>query len=71
MSTFFNVRMRVYAHKLVIMNEGILPEDINIEDLKHNHLSKPLTYLHIAPIHSCSPNLNTYLLCSREICNFG
>ena len=35
------VQIRIYDDKLIIMNEGILPDEIKIEDLKRNHLSKP------------------------------
>ena len=35
------VQIRVYDDKLLIMNEGKLPDDLTVEDLKHDHLSKP------------------------------
>ena len=35
------IQIRIYQNKLIIMNEGILPDEIKIEDLKSNHLSKP------------------------------
>ena len=35
------VQIRVYDDKLMIMNEGMLPDEIKIEDLKRDHLSKP------------------------------
>ncbi|MDO9579830.1 MAG: ATP-binding protein [Bacteroidales bacterium] len=35
------IQIRIYHNKLIIMNEGILPDEIKIEDLKRNHLSKP------------------------------
>jgi len=34
-------QIRVYSDKLIIMNEGSLPPEITVEDLKRNHLSKP------------------------------
>ena len=34
-------QIRVYDNRLVIINEGILPDEIKIEDLKIDHLSKP------------------------------
>jgi ATP-dependent DNA helicase RecG len=38
---FSQIQIRVYQDKLVIMNEGSLPPEVRIEDLKKNHLSKP------------------------------
>ncbi|MGC9471624.1 MAG: ATP-binding protein [Bacteroidales bacterium] len=38
---FSQIQIRVYPDKLVIMNEGSLPAEITVEDLKRNHLSKP------------------------------
>lgn len=38
---FSQIQIRVYPDKLLIMNEGSLPPEITIEDLKKNHLSKP------------------------------
>ena len=35
------IQIRIYHNKLIIMNEGILPDEIKIEDLKSTHLSKP------------------------------
>jgi len=35
------VQVRVYDDTLLIMNEGTLPDEITVEDLKHEHLSKP------------------------------
>ena len=35
------VQIRVYDDKLMVMNEGMLPDEIKIEDLKRDHLSKP------------------------------
>jgi len=35
------VQIRVYSNKLIIMNEGELPDEIKVEDLFKNHLSKP------------------------------
>ncbi|MFQ5631758.1 MAG: ATP-binding protein [bacterium] len=36
-----HIQIRVYADKLVIMNQGKLPPEISVEDLKSNHLSIP------------------------------
>ena len=38
---FSQTQIRIYPDKMVIMNEGDLPPNITIEDLKKNHLSKP------------------------------
>jgi ATP-dependent DNA helicase RecG len=38
---FSQIQIRVYSNKMIIMNEGGLPPEITIEDLKRNHLSKP------------------------------
>ena len=38
---FSQIQMRIYTDKLIIMNEGSLPPEITVEDLKKNHLSKP------------------------------
>ncbi|MBD3328329.1 transcriptional regulator [Candidatus Peregrinibacteria bacterium] len=38
---FSQIQIRVYPDKMIIMNEGSLPPEITIEDLKKNHLSKP------------------------------
>ncbi len=35
------IQIKVYDDKLMIWNEGRLPDDLSIEDLKHNHLSRP------------------------------
>lgn len=40
-SGFSQTQIRVYSDKLIIMNEGNLPPEITVEDLKRNHLSKP------------------------------
>ncbi len=39
--TTSTVQIRIYDDELMVMNEGILPDDINIEVLKRDHLSKP------------------------------
>lgn len=36
-----NILIKVYDNKLTIMNEGSLPNEITIEKLKREHLSKP------------------------------
>ncbi|RPH48680.1 MAG: transcriptional regulator [Desulfobacteraceae bacterium] len=38
---FSQIQIRIYPDKLIIMNEGSLPPEIPIENLKTNHLSKP------------------------------
>jgi ATP-dependent DNA helicase RecG len=38
---FSQIQIRVYANKMIIMNEGSLPPEITVDDLKRNHLSKP------------------------------
>jgi ATP-dependent DNA helicase RecG len=38
---FSQIQIRVYPDKLIIMNEGGLPPEVPIENLKTNHLSKP------------------------------
>jgi len=35
------IQIRVYNNKLEILNEGELPEEISVQDLKREHLSKP------------------------------
>ena len=40
-SGFSQIQIRVYPEKLVIMNEGGLPPEVSVDDLKRNHLSKP------------------------------
>jgi ATP-dependent DNA helicase RecG len=40
-SGFSQIQIRVYPDKLIIMNEGSLPPEVPIENLKTNHLSKP------------------------------
>ncbi|WP_281296934.1 ATP-binding protein [Flavobacterium limnophilum] len=35
------VQMRVYDDKLNIWNEGLLPEGMDLESLKHHHISRP------------------------------
>lgn len=35
------ILIRVYPDKLVIMNEGGLPPEVTVDDLKRNHLTKP------------------------------
>lgn len=39
--SFSQIQVRVYPDKMIIMNEGRLPSEITVEDLKRNHLSKP------------------------------
>jgi len=36
-----NIQIRIYKDKLVIMNEGKLPQDLPVEKLKTEHISKP------------------------------
>jgi len=38
---FSQIQIRVYPDKMIIMNEGSLPPEVTVEDLKRNHLSKP------------------------------
>lgn len=38
---FSQIQIRVYPDKLIIMNEGSLPPEVPVENLKTNHLSKP------------------------------
>lgn len=38
---FSQIQIRVYPDRMMIMNEGSLPPEITVEDLKRNHLSKP------------------------------
>jgi len=38
---FSEIQIRVYPDRMIIMNEGSLPPEITVEDLKRNHLSKP------------------------------
>jgi len=38
---FSQIQIRVYPDRMIIMNEGGLPPEIAIKDLKKNHLSKP------------------------------
>ncbi len=38
---FSQIQIRVYPDRMIIMNEGGLPPEITVEDLKKNHLSKP------------------------------
>jgi ATP-dependent DNA helicase RecG len=38
---FSQIQIRVYPNKMIIMNEGSLPSEITVEDLKRSHLSKP------------------------------
>jgi ATP-dependent DNA helicase RecG len=38
---FSQTQIRVYPDRMIIMNEGGLPPEITVEDLKRNHLSKP------------------------------
>ena len=35
------IQMRVYDNKLNIWNEGLLPEGMDFESLKHHHISRP------------------------------
>ena len=35
------IQVRIYDDRVVILNEGALPENITIEDLRREHLSKP------------------------------
>jgi len=36
-----HTQLKIYPDKLILWNEGKLPREIKIEDLKKNHLSKP------------------------------
>ena len=36
-----HTQLKIYPDKLMLWNEGKLPDEIKIEDLKKNHLSKP------------------------------
>ena len=38
---FSQIQIRVYPDRMIIINEGGLPPEITVEDLKRNHLSKP------------------------------
>jgi ATP-dependent DNA helicase RecG len=38
---FSQIQIRVYPDRMIVMNEGSLPPEISVEDLKKNHLSKP------------------------------
>lgn len=38
---FSQIQIRVYPDKLIVMNEGGLPPEVPVENLKTNHLSKP------------------------------
>jgi ATP-dependent DNA helicase RecG len=38
---FSQIQIRVYPDRMILMNEGGLPPEITVEDLKRNHLSKP------------------------------
>lgn len=38
---FSQIQIRVYPDRMIMMNEGGLPPEITVEDLKRNHLSKP------------------------------
>ena len=38
-------QIRVYSNKIVIMNDGRLPDELTLEDLKKSHLSIPRNYL--------------------------
>jgi len=38
---FSQIQIRIYPDKLIIMNEGGLPPEVPVENLKTNHLSKP------------------------------
>jgi len=40
-SGFSQIQIRIYPDKMFIMNEGGLPPEIKVEDLKKNHLSVP------------------------------
>lgn len=44
-SGYSQIQIRVYPDKMFIMNEGGLPPEIKVEDLKKNHLSKPRNQL--------------------------
>jgi ATP-dependent DNA helicase RecG len=39
------IQIRIYDTKLMIMNDGLLPDGITIQDLKKHHLSKPRNFL--------------------------
>lgn len=40
-NTTSSILIKIYSNRLSISNEGQLPPEISIEDLKHEHLSKP------------------------------
>ena len=39
------IQIKVYDDRIIVWNEGTLPEDLNIEDLKKDHPSKPRNQL--------------------------
>jgi Predicted transcriptional regulator containing an HTH domain and an uncharacterized domain shared with the mammalian protein Schlafen len=43
--TTSNIQIRVYADKLLVLNDGRLPEEIRIESLKETHNSVPRNFL--------------------------